>query len=241
MINIEREKAKRKIIALLNKTVDRGATEEEAMAAAEKAGELMAFYDIESGELEFQEKNIVKEVVTFRSYLQRPYISTSGIAKLCQCRNWRNTGTDTYTFFGFKSDVEIAVAMFSYLEDAAYRASRDFRHSAEFTKFVADGYDGKSVVSAFNKGFDSRLYTRLVELAKDRNSRVVLSTGTSLVPMKEAEIDRELNAQGVVLRNRSINNRVRAYGAYERGANAANAVGINRQVRSGGSVARIAS
>jgi len=46
-----KEKIKAKIEALLAKTVDNGATEAEAKAAAEKAAALMLQYEIEAGEI----------------------------------------------------------------------------------------------------------------------------------------------------------------------------------------------
>lgn len=49
-----RRAAAARIRALLMKTVDNGCTEEEAMAAAAKAGELMDRYGLESSEVEIR-------------------------------------------------------------------------------------------------------------------------------------------------------------------------------------------
>lgn len=241
-VNIEREKAKRKIIALLNKTVDKGATESEAMLAAEKASELMAFYDVECGELEFQEKNIVKESVACKSYARREYVSSAamGIAKLCQTRVWKCTGVDKFVYFGFKHDVDIAVAMFSYLEDAALRAVEDFEESATFEGMINGGYAKKSVIMSFIKGFDSRIHSRLSEMAKERDKAVILSTGTSLVPMKESEIDREMKAQGMRLVSRSCSSRISSGDAYRAGGSAAANVSLSSQVSGSNSSRRLA-
>lgn len=241
-VNIEREKAKRKIIALLNKTVDKGATESEAMNAAEKASELMAFYDVECGELEFQEKNIVKEGVSCKSYARIDFINSAamGIAKLCQCRVWKSTGTDKFVYFGFKHDVDIAIAMFSYLEDAAIRALEDFEESATFEGMINSGYSRKSVIISFIKGFDSRIYSRLSEMAKERDKAVILSTGTSLVPMKDVEIDREMKAQGVKLVSRSCSSRISSGDAYRAGGHAAANVSLSSQVSGGSASLRLA-
>ncbi len=240
--NIEREKAKRKIIALLNKTVERGATEDEAMTAAEKATELMTFYDIESGELEFQEKNIVKVDIPYQSYARREYIqSTSmGIAKLCQTRVWRNPSQRTNTYFGFKHDVEIATAMFAYLEETMMREVSDFELSIKCAEMVEAGYNRKSIIMSFIKGFDQRMYARLNEMAKEREQRVVLATGTALVPLKHAEIDREMKAQGVKLVTGYSSNRVSAYDAYNHGKAAADSVSLSAQVNGGHAARRLA-
>src|SRR3546814_7664627 len=50
-----RDSALEKIRALLRKTVENGATEAEAMAAASKAEELIAKYDVETTELDIKE------------------------------------------------------------------------------------------------------------------------------------------------------------------------------------------
>ena len=47
----ERDKIKQRIAKLLNRTTDKGASEAEAMQAAERAAELMAHYDIQASEL----------------------------------------------------------------------------------------------------------------------------------------------------------------------------------------------
>ena len=241
-INIEREKAKRKIIALLNKTVDKGASESEATTAAEKAGELMAFYDIECGELEFQEKNIVKVMVPALSYAKRSYICSAamGIAKLCQCRCWKSSSTGSLVFFGFKHDTDIAAAMFGYLEDAAIRALDEFQISEAFDAMIDAQYNRKSIIMSFMQGFDSRMYGRLNSMAKDREQKVVLSTGTSLVPLKEAEIDRELSQQGVRLRSSRSRAHASAGAAYYAGQAGADSTSINTQMGNAGGARRLA-
>src|SRR5262252_5636682 len=50
-VSSERERVKEKIVKLLNVTRERGASENEAIMAAERAAELMAHFDIEVSEL----------------------------------------------------------------------------------------------------------------------------------------------------------------------------------------------
>lgn len=241
-INIEREKAKRKIIALLNKTVDRGASEGEAMNAAEKAAELMAFYDIECGELEFQEKNIVKAEIPYKSYGRTAYVSMAvmGIAKLCQTRYWVNPWDGKAVFFGFKHDADIAVAMFGYLEETAQREIADYEQSQNYADMIAAGYNRKSIIISFIKGFDKRLYNRLSDMAREREQKVTMSTGTALVPLKHAEIDREMKAQGVKLTSRSVSSGISAGDAYRAGSCAASNVSLSAQMSGNGAARRLA-
>src|SRR5215469_896199 len=56
----ERDRVKQRVAKLLNVTLDKGASENEAMMAAEKAAELMSFYDIEASELSVRSARAIK-------------------------------------------------------------------------------------------------------------------------------------------------------------------------------------
>ena len=235
-VNMEREKAKRRIMALLNKTADKGATEHESQAAAEKVAELMGFYNIEFGELEFQEKNIVKVEVACKAYLHRILIKRTAfaISKFCQVRCWSSTGTKNITYLGFKHDVEIAQALHSFIEESALRCLSDFIQSPAYSQLIAAGQIKLSITSSFLKGFDSRMASRIHEMAaekKEREQKIILSTGTALVTVKEVEIDAELRSQGIKLRTVHTSNRVTSSDAYRRGSSAAGSLSINPGVR----------
>ena len=64
----ERDRIKERVAKLLNLTLDKGASENEAMMAAEKAAELMAFYDIEASELSVRSTRAIKQTVSARKY-----------------------------------------------------------------------------------------------------------------------------------------------------------------------------
>jgi len=64
----ERDKIKERVAKLLNVTIDRGASENEAMGAAEKAAELMAHYDIEASELSVRSAQAIKQTARARKY-----------------------------------------------------------------------------------------------------------------------------------------------------------------------------
>ena len=64
----ERDWVKQRIAKLLNMTLDNGASENEAMMAADKAAELMAFYDIEASELSVRSARAIKQTVRVRKY-----------------------------------------------------------------------------------------------------------------------------------------------------------------------------
>jgi Protein of unknown function (DUF2786) len=69
--NIERQKVKQRVAKLLNVTLDRGASENEALLAAEKAEELMVHYDIQLSELSMRLAQAVQKTVPFIRYGNR--------------------------------------------------------------------------------------------------------------------------------------------------------------------------
>jgi hypothetical protein len=66
--NSERDRVKERVTKLLNMTTDRGATEAEAIQAAERAAELMAQFDIEASELSIREARAIKQTAIVRKY-----------------------------------------------------------------------------------------------------------------------------------------------------------------------------
>jgi uncharacterized protein DUF2786 len=70
-VNSERERVKEKIVKLLNVTRERGASENEAMMAAERAAELMAHFDIEATELSIRSTRSAEKIAKKRRYGNR--------------------------------------------------------------------------------------------------------------------------------------------------------------------------
>lgn len=234
-VNIEREKAKKRIAALLNKTIDNGATEHEAIIASEKAAELMEFYDIEYGELEYKEKNIVVGKERIKTYARMILLNGVGIAKLCQCRCWIDSkfdGSQYMTFCGFASDVENATNLFNYLQEVAEKSIETFKNSKEFANYKAHGGHGKKLTSSYIGGFNNSLYNRMVELAAERQQKLDTATGTSLVVLKEADIDSHMQGLGLNLRRRTVKRSIH-HGAYDKGAREGKKVSLSGQVAGG--------
>jgi len=121
----ERDRIKQRLAKLLNMTLDNGTSENEAMMAADKAAELMAFYDIEVSELSVRSARAIKQTVRTRKYgnmiIGAPV--ARHIAQLCDCMYWGSTeDTDKhYTFFGLLADAEIAAYLFDLISNGRNR------------------------------------------------------------------------------------------------------------------------
>lgn len=226
-VNVEREKVKRKIVALLNKTKDNGATEAEVISASEKVDELMEVYEIEFGELEFEEKNLVLEKVKHKKYGKGFLIHGFLLNKFCHIRSWNVQGGGLMCFAGFKHDVEVALDMFEYLENATERAIEDYKASTDYVE-QNKYHHGRTLVSSFLKGFQARLKVRLDELAEERKVRIQESTGTTLVVMKEDEVNDFVKQK--VRRLTSSRSNISNTNGYRHGYSAANKVNIHRKV-----------
>ena len=83
----ERDRIKERVAKLLNLTLDKGASENEAIMAAEKAAELMAFYDIEASELSVRSARAIKQTVSARKYGKMIIAAPVAhhVAQLCDC------------------------------------------------------------------------------------------------------------------------------------------------------------
>src|SRR5215469_6257630 len=100
----ERDKIKQRIAKLLNLTTDKGASEAEAMQAAE----LAAHYDIQASELQIKSARAVSKHNLVRRYgnLRIAVPTARHIAALCDCKYWLNREQGV-TFFGLPADTEV--------------------------------------------------------------------------------------------------------------------------------------
>jgi hypothetical protein len=193
--NSNRHAALGRIRALLNKTVENGCTEEEAFAAAAKAGELMDRYGIESSEMEIRE-----EVCTVgvhgaeRSKAHESRWVAVAIARYCDCRVWHVTGTGQIRFFGLPADVEVATYLMRVVQGAMDRGYREFRKSPGYLGLSGDR-------NTFMDAMANRVSARLLEMHKARHTEtMVTTTGTSLVLVKTAVVTEQWEKTGMRLR-----------------------------------------
>jgi hypothetical protein len=209
----ERDKIKERVAKLLNVTLNRGATESEAMLAAEKAGELMAHYDIKTSELDVRSSRSIQQVVTIRKYGSMNIAAPVArhVAQLCDCRYWLSCEIDprdtdlsplwqreirTIVFFGLPADAEIAGYLFDLISNAIgaeieiYKASEDYR---------SDGVNGRTAITSFVNGMEEAICSRLDALRDEKHQAVEQATGRSLVIVKEAQIEEDFAATGIKL------------------------------------------
>jgi Protein of unknown function (DUF2786) len=193
-----REAALNRIRALQAKTVENGATEEEAMSAAKKAGELMDKYGIESTEAELRDESCVQGVHgAERLKMHESQWVAATLARYCGVKVWKNRAK--LTFFGLPVDVEIATFLMRVIEGAMNRSWKEFQKS--------EGYDMHALVFttrqnrlSFMDGMATRINQRLEQMLKDREAEHHNTmTGTSLVVVKNAIVTEQFAKLGMKL------------------------------------------
>jgi hypothetical protein len=232
MTNENRRAAAARIRALLAKTVENGCTEEEAMAAAAKAGELMDRYGIESSEVEIRAEKCQPGAYRSRAGKKGQKERSSGvsevksvasaIARFCSCRVYRNEAELRY--FGLPSDVEIAIYMTDAIETAMRTSFRRWRKGPERPREVG----GHTLRAGFMSAMATRLSNRLDEMRVARDgARHETSDGKSLVLVKDAHVTSQYEdykrAMGLNLRPAKSKSVLSDQRAFEAGRAAADA------------------
>jgi Protein of unknown function (DUF2786) len=227
----ERDRIKERVAKLLNLTLDKGASENEAMMAAEKAAELMAFYDIEASELSIRSARATKQTVSARKYGKMIIAAPVAhhVAQLCDCMYWGSTEETGkhYTFFGLPADAQIAAYLFDLIsngiatEVAMYKASPDY--------LISTGTHGRTLVSSFIADMEDRICARVDALQEEKQSAIQKATGRSLVVIKAAQIVEDFKATGIRLVSSGIT-RSTGGGGYANGQTAGERVPLSSGV-----------
>jgi hypothetical protein len=176
---------KKKIRALLSKTVENGVTEGEAMLAAAKAAELMEKYDIETADLAEPVEGIGEAMLDIDPAMSDALWRIGiAIGELCMCRFLvYQVNRSKVVFVGYDSDREIA----AYLMGICGRAlgnetEAEDRRNKLFVKHVR-----LRKRLGFIEGMSTRLAERISKLAWKRKQG-----GTGLVVVKMDKINEHI-------------------------------------------------
>jgi hypothetical protein len=232
----ELAKVKARIRALAAKTVDRGCSEAEAMAAAAKVGELLAVYGLSMSEVELREEVCVqRRLPVLGPVRQAMKWLFPALLRLCECRGWTD-GRQDFVLFGLEPDLQMAEYLMAVIaraletEEARYKASPDYAQRRQ---------PAQAVLRSFRYGFADRLGKRLDAMAREREAvemrNQTMSSGTALVVVKQRIIEERFSGLGVRLRTVYSTAIVRDRGAYGHGAAAGGRVGLHRPMPGGGS------
>jgi len=185
-----------RIQALRAKTVDRGCTEQEALAAAKKVAELLDQYGLSLGEVGVREQPCEGVGIETERRRRMPVDDcVCAIADFCDCRVWReqpDEGTIRHVFFGLRADVEAAHYLHDVIEVTFRTETWMFRQHEE----VEVALERRRTAHSFQVGLASGICEKLRSLKNARNT-AMRSSGTDLVPIKAGVIEDELEKLGM--------------------------------------------
>lgn len=228
----ELEKVKARIRALAAKTTDRGCSEAEAMAAAQKVGQLLEVYGLSMSEVELrQEACLQREVIIEGPRLQAVGAVFLAIIRLTETKGW-TAGRGTFVLFGLEPDVLMGEYLIHLVAGAVDREEADFRASDAYRR---SRLQPQARLRSFRYGFAERVSERLEEIARHRRdtaaaAQAKTSAGTALVVAKEKQVNAAFRELGIRLVSRSTTRRVRDGAAFRHGQEAGGRVGLDRPV-----------
>ncbi|WP_237216293.1 DUF7168 domain-containing protein, partial [Falsiroseomonas oryziterrae] len=172
----ELAKVKARIRALAARTVERGCSEAEAMAAAAKVGELLEVYGLSMSEVELREEACIQRVIVFDD----PRRQAMGwlfpaLLRFTECRGW-TVGRADYVIFGLEPDVQMAEYLMHVVATALAWEETQYRASADYAARVAPGgrkpasAKAQAALRSFRIGFADRVAARLEELGSHRRA-----------------------------------------------------------------------
>ena len=195
----ELDKVLARIQALRAKTVDRGCTEEEAIAAAGKVAELLDRYGLSLGEVELKEQACEGfGVDTGRRRFGPIDDCIPAVGAFCDCRVWSEKATDgqiRYVFFGLPADVAGARYLYELVERAFATETDLFKRSGLYAGHRSN--ERRSATQSFQTGLAHGIARKLDELHRRREEAVRAETGRDLVPVKEGVVEDELAKLGL--------------------------------------------
>jgi hypothetical protein len=251
MTNINKQARFEAIVkALLAKTVEAGATEAEAMAAAEKARDLIDRYQLDLGAEEVIKEGV--ERFEFRPpsgyHYQFLCWSSVAIARYCEVEVWfakrivpakrarsgaTNVWAEVLCAAGLKSDLEFFKYLVAHLSNFAVNGANEWALAQPYgtlTGLAKERVD-------FIKACGARITHRLRDLTIERNRRHKTSDGRALVVInKRGLVSDYLVKHGLQIRKGRSISRHRSHGS-EAGAAHGDKATFGRPVGGPGGVA----
>jgi hypothetical protein len=221
------EAVSRRIRALLSKTIENGATEAEAIAAAGKARELMDQHRLTMSDVEIQAEPIVKEEVDRPNRIKPAAVDDclEGIDRCCGVktwfhRRWDETGRANrrVVILGLKADVEMA----RYLYDTIATAIR--------VETRAHRWFSRDDRASFQVGMARRINFRLLQMAREREPVAKTASGTALVVVKDRLVSDAFDRLGIKFGRGLAGMQWRSLDAYAAGQLAGDKVNLGRPI-----------
>ena len=255
-MTIDKSKIAARIKALLAKTVENGCSEDEALAAASKAAQLMQEYQISMTEAEivaegFEQHRINAEGAALNFIKER---ICNAVSEYTSTRVWRSASQTAankkdLVFFGLASDTLFAEWLLHSLTGFVMTAAKEFEAARVEDLVSTSGYTKREAKAAFKSllkeerasfvlGMCHRIAERL-RATKVQTMAKAASETALVVINKGALVDAELAKLAMRFKSgRSTRNKI-SRNAYDTGHQAGEGAQFSRPVNGGAGVLRI--
>lgn len=240
-----RDAVTRRVRALLNKTVANGCTEDEAIAAAEKARAMMDQHRLTMSDIEFKSEPMVDK--TFDRKLKKKTSPTDyclkGIEKYCGVRMWRMTdyvGIMRCRVLGLRDDADFAEYLYNMIDSAIWGGVDHWYYKEEKLQHSRlTQTEKRHAVWSYELGMATRINERLIAMAAALEPVAKTSDGTALVLVRNPLVDEAFAKLGIRFGRRSKGMSMHDYAAHAAGQAAGDRVNLNRPVGGTGASKRL--
>ena len=233
----EKESVLNRIQKLLKMSTENGASENEAMLAADKAQKLLQEHNLSIADIkdDSQAEPMDSEDVEVDRDLWKGYIRNA-TAKLYFCKTYTTMKYDSHykkvkviTFVGRKSNRMVATEMCKYFINTVNRLADE-----EFKEVPGSRASINKMAHAFKQGAASKLSGRLRERYEEIAPEYIPQGNPDGLPVlyknEQMAITKWLEDQGIKLRSAKSSMSIRDRVAYSRGSEKGNGIGINTQI-----------
>ncbi len=234
---MKRENLIEKIRALMSKTVDRGCTEAEMVAALAKARAMIDAYEVSEAELKLAKEEAAilrKEPPGTKDPHRIKSALGMAIGAFTDTECWRGAGGGI-CFLGQRSDVQFATWLMDSLTNFV---------QAELAKYLIEdariyfGNQRKQAMEAFCAGCCSRISKRMKELVAQSKTQMT-GSGKELMVIKNQLITTALDKLGIKLSSSRSTRRKYDLDAYRAGQAAGDRASFGRPVTGGNATLRL--
>lgn len=231
----EVDRIKVKIFNLLNKTVENGCSEHEALQAAEMAGRLMDKFQLEMSDIQIREQKCVQQDFPIGSKTRGPLDAVAvQLGRYCDVKIWFGRGKRSfahgkvqkgeanYCVFGLESDCELFGFLLNVIRTACLQELAKFKKTDDYK----NSYVKKTSSTTFYRYMASTIGNRLDEMKEDR-VREAETTGRDLVLVKSEMINEEFSELGISLSKHQSQRRQHDFAAGHAGRVAGGKVNLN--------------
>lgn len=167
-----------RIKALLEKTVDKGATRAEMESALAKANQLMTEHYISRYDLkQTNEKSTLDFLVIQKSKSKYDFVSFLGsLGHLFNCIIMTTVSESTLSIFGEPDERELVAYFYDMIVNVGLKEKELFQNSIVFQQ-EKQRFTTKSIFNAFLTGYSKSVDYKIHLLIKERDNAISLETG----------------------------------------------------------------